>query len=57
MAPLFNATTRNVVLDAVVTDKTGNVVTGLSRNDFVVREDDTPQEIQFVRCRHRRQVP
>ena len=27
-APLFNATTRNVVLDAVVTDKTGNVVTG-----------------------------
>ena len=45
-APLFNATTRNVVLDAVVTDKTGNVVTGLTRNDFVVREDDTPQEIQ-----------
>ena len=45
-APLFNATTRNVVLDAVVADKTGNVVTGLTRNDFVVREDDTPQEIQ-----------
>jgi VWFA-related protein len=45
-APLFNATTRNVVLDAVVTDKKDNVVTGLSRNDFVVREDDTPQEIQ-----------
>ena len=29
-APLFNATTRNVVLDAVVTDKTGNVVTANS---------------------------
>jgi hypothetical protein len=29
-APLFNATARNVVLDAVVTDKTGNVVTANS---------------------------
>jgi hypothetical protein len=26
-APLFNANTRNVILDAVVTDKKGNVVT------------------------------
>ena len=45
-APLFNATTRNVVLDAVVTDKKGNVVTGLTRKDFVIREDNTPQEIR-----------
>ncbi len=45
-APLFNATTRNVILDAVVTDKKGNVVTGLTRNDFVIREDNTPQAIQ-----------
>jgi VWFA-related protein len=44
--PLFNATTRNVILDAVVTDKKGNVVTGLTRNDFVIREDNAPQEIQ-----------
>lgn len=44
--PLFNATSRNVILDAVVTDKQGNVVTGLTRNDFVIREDNTPQEIQ-----------
>ena len=29
--PLFNATTRNVILDAVVTDKKGSVVTGLTR--------------------------
>jgi VWFA-related protein len=43
---VFNATTRNVVLDAVVTDKAGNVVTGLTRNDFVIREDNVPQEIQ-----------
>jgi hypothetical protein len=44
--PLFNATTRNVILDAVVTDKKGNVVTGLTRNDFVIREDNAPQEIR-----------
>jgi VWFA-related protein len=44
--PLFNATTRNVILDAVVTDKKGSVVTGLTRNDFVIREDNTPQEIR-----------
>jgi VWFA-related protein len=43
--PLFNATTRNVILDAVVTDKKGSVVTGLTRNDFVIREDNAPQEI------------
>jgi hypothetical protein len=45
-APLFNASTRNVVLDAVVTDKKGSVVTGLTRNDFAVREDNGPQQIQ-----------
>ena len=45
-APVFNATTRNVILDAVVTDKKGNVVTALTRNDFVIREDNTPQAIQ-----------
>jgi VWFA-related protein len=45
VAPLFNASTRNVILDAVVTDKKGTVVTGLTRNDFVIREDNTPQQI------------
>ncbi len=44
--PTFNATTRNVILDAVVTDKKGSVVTGLTRNDFVIREDNAPQQIQ-----------
>jgi VWFA-related protein len=44
--PLFNATTRNVILDAVITDKKGSVVTGLTRNDFVIREDNAPQEIR-----------
>jgi VWFA-related protein len=45
-APFFNASTRNVILDAVVTDRKGNVVTGLTRNDFAIREDNTPQQIQ-----------
>jgi VWFA-related protein len=45
-SPLFNATTRNVILDAVVTDKKGNVVTGLTRNDFAIREDNAPQQIR-----------
>jgi hypothetical protein len=56
-APLFNATTRNVVLDAVVTDKTGNVVTGLSRNDFVVSRRRHAAGDSVFRCRHRRHVP
>jgi VWFA-related protein len=35
-----------VVLDVVVTDKTGNLVTNLSRNDFDVSENGVPQEIR-----------
>ena len=42
--PIFNTTTRNVVLDLVVTDSKGHPVTGLTRNDFVIREDNTPQQ-------------
>jgi VWFA-related protein len=44
--PSFHATTRNVVLDAVVLDRKGDVVNGLTRNDFVIREDGAPQVIQ-----------
>src|SRR5947209_15938196 len=46
VTPYFNANARNVILDAVVTDKKGNAVTGLTRNDFVIREDNAPQEVQ-----------
>ncbi len=42
--PVFNATTRNVVLDVVVSDSKGHPVPGLTRDDFVIREDDTPQQ-------------
>jgi VWFA-related protein len=45
-APSFQTTTRNVVLDAVVLDHKGDVVNGLARKDFVIREDGAPQTIQ-----------
>ncbi len=38
-------TSRLVILDVVVTDKKGNVVTGLSRDDFHVTELDQPETI------------
>jgi VWFA-related protein len=38
-------TARLVVLDIVVTDKSGNVVTGLTKDDFHVTELDQPQTI------------
>ena len=34
-----------VVCDVLVLDKQGNVVEGLTREDFVVKEDDKPQEV------------
>jgi len=38
---------RSVVVDVVVTDKTGRAVTGLPREDFQVFEDGKPQAITF----------
>ena len=37
---------RLVVLDLVVRDKHGNVVTDLTQNDFRVYEDNQPQRIR-----------
>ncbi len=42
-----------VVLDVVVTDKTGNLVTNLSRDDFKVSENGTPQEIRNFDAPHK----
>ncbi len=44
-APVFKVNTRIVVLDIVVTDKKGNVVTNLQQSDFKVYEDKQPQTI------------
>ena len=44
-ATVFKANVRRVVLDVIVTDKTGKAVSGLSRQDFSVAEDDKPQQV------------
>jgi len=41
----MRVSTRIVVLDVVATDKKGNIVTGLSKEDFHVTEDSDPQTI------------
>jgi len=43
--PTFGAETQLVTVDAVVIDRDGNAVTGLTAGDFVVSEDGAPQEI------------
>ena len=37
-----------VLLDAVVTDSRGNQILGLDKNDFVVKENGVPQDIDSV---------
>ena len=49
-APLNSTTTlhvkaRIVVLDVVVTNQKGDIITNLSKDDFIVREDKVPQRI------------
>lgn len=41
----MRVSTRIVVLDVVATDKQGNIVTGLTKEDFHVTEDNDPQTI------------
>lgn len=43
----FRVNARSVVVDVVVTDKSGNAVTGIPRQDFRVFEDGEPQVITF----------
>lgn len=44
-APLFRASSELVEIDAVVSDKNGGTVRGLTRDDFVVTEDGVSQTI------------
>lgn len=46
-APNFKTTTREVVLDVVVTRSNGDPVAGLGKQDFSVEEDGTTQTIDF----------
>ena len=42
---IFRAEVNYVEVDAFVTDRLGNIVTDLTRNDFATREDGNPQTI------------
>src|SRR5579863_10521773 len=44
-APVFKAETRQVLVDVVVTDRSGHFVSGLKPDDFTVIEDGKPQKI------------
>jgi VWFA-related protein len=46
-APNFKTTTREVVLDVVVTKVNGDPVASLGKQDFAVEEDGKPQSIDF----------
>jgi VWFA-related protein len=45
--PVFHAETRLVVVDVVVTDKHGQPVTDLKKDDFTLTEDGKAQELKF----------
>jgi VWFA-related protein len=46
--PTFRAATRLIVTTVVVRDRDGNPLEGLTAKDFVVTEDNEPQEIAFL---------
>jgi len=53
--PKFTVTTRLVVLDVAVTDKSGNAIPDLKQEDFAIYEDKVPQKIRYfeVPAQHR----
>ena len=46
-APVFQSTTREVVVDVVVTKANGDPVPGLGKQDFAITEDGKPQTVDF----------
>lgn len=50
--PTLTVTTREVLLDAVVTDASGRPVTGLKASDFSVSEEGVPQQIASMDEHH-----
>jgi hypothetical protein len=48
LQPTFRVSTRLVVHTVRVTDRDGNPVEGLTPQDFVVTENDLPQEVAFA---------
>ena len=50
----FKTETSYVDVDAVVTDRQGNVVRGLTKDDFELLEDGKPQRIDMFTYRRKR---
>jgi hypothetical protein len=46
--PTFRSTTRLIVTTVAVKDRDGNAVEGLTAKDFIVTEDNEPQDIAFL---------
>jgi VWFA-related protein len=46
--PIFRSSTRLIVTTVTVKDKDGRPVAGLTAKDFVITEDNQPQDIAFV---------
>src|SRR5579863_8454262 len=44
--PTFHSSSRLVIVNVVVTDRDGNPIAGLGKDDFTVLEDGKPQQIQ-----------
>jgi VWFA-related protein len=51
-APRLSITTREVLLDVVVTDRSGNAVPGLTASDFSVTEEGGPQRLTHLEEHH-----
>src|SRR5437764_8485261 len=47
-APTFRTATRLIVTTVVVKDRGGTAVEGLTAKDFIVTEDNEPQDVAFV---------
>ena len=46
--PVFRTSTRLILTTVTVTDRTGRAIEGLTASDFIVTEDDAPQDIAFI---------
>src|SRR5688572_9554229 len=47
-APVFRSSTRLIVQTVTVKDRDGRPIEGLTAKDFIVTEDNQPQDIAFV---------
>jgi VWFA-related protein len=45
--PVFKANARSVIVDVVATDRNGEPVRGLRKQDFLIEEDGQPQKIDY----------